>query len=480
MMDLNISLALSLFIPTLTGSAILTLLFFRESLPRAVHCALSYGLGLGILTIWMLILGMAGIKFSLGAIGLPLLAFSCTTFIVSLLQREKLFTKNQKILRKGLLKIMTGWSWGRCVNVVFGLILLFYITRNFLFVFWRAMNTPIIEWDAIATVAFKAKIFFYEQSLPDLNLLPHPTYPLFVPFAETWVALNLGYWSDQFIKIIFPCALLSYLVIFYYFLARWTNRLWALLGCAVLLSANFFIYHATLSYNDFFLMYFNTTTILLLLEWSRSRNRGMLILAGIFAGLASFTKLEGTSFLLVYFILLTAMVFVLAARTSKEKIMDLLRFALPSAGTCAIYHAYKFLHHATKDGTGTLDKTGIDFSMVKITLVPEILKSFTENLFFSGNWNIVWFLAVLSCAHLVRKGRDLLVRYVLLSVILFFGLYGAVALLTVNYVWIAGESHTTTLSRLILHFYPLAVVLIILLNFPKNPGGIKTPIPGNR
>jgi len=51
---------------------------------------------------------------------------------------------------------------------------------------------------------------------------------------------------------------------------------------------------------------------------------------------------------------------------------------------------------------------------------------------------------------------------------MFLGLYMAVALFTTNYAWIAGEQSHTTLSRLILHFYPLAVWLIVLLNGRKE------------
>lgn len=466
-MDTIIGLAASLFIPTITGAALLALLFCRAPLPLPLHCALSYGLGLGALAVWMLMLGMMKLKFSLWTIGLPLLLLSCAAFILQLFRREKRPAGKQTLLQEGVCANPAGPALFSILNFAFCLLLLFYIAHNLLYAFWRAMNVPINEWDAVSTVAFKAKIFFYEQSLPDLNLLPHKTYPLFVPFAQTWIALNLGYWSDQFIKIIFPCALLSFLIIYYYFLAAWTNRRWALLGCAILLSANFFVYHATLSYSDFFLMYFNSIAVILLLEWHRIRNHALLILAGLFAGLATFTKLEGTSFLLIYLILLAAMNFFQAQANPGKKTASLLGFALPSVGIGAVFHVYKFLNHVGEEGAGIVNKTGIDFSAAKIQLIPEMMQSFTNDLFYSGNWNIVWLIAVLSCVQIAGKWKDSLVRCTLLSIILFFGLYAGVALLTVNYVWIAGEFHATALSRLFLHFYPLAVVGIVLLNFPE-------------
>ena len=131
-MDTAIGLAVSLLIPTLAGSAILALLFPRDqSLPLPLHIALAYGLGLGTLTIWMLLLGMAGLKFSLWSIGLPLLAFSCAVFVI---QRSR-WTKNRKLSGKSFFQ-NTSWFPFTILNVVTSTALLLYIVHNLLFVFW--------------------------------------------------------------------------------------------------------------------------------------------------------------------------------------------------------------------------------------------------------------------------------------------------------------------------------------------------------
>ena len=51
------------------------------------------------------------------------------------------------------------------------------ISHSIFYIFWKSINEPIYSWDALATVALKAKIFFFEKHLPPLHLLPHPTYP---------------------------------------------------------------------------------------------------------------------------------------------------------------------------------------------------------------------------------------------------------------------------------------------------------------
>ena len=351
---------------------------------------------------------------------------------------------------------------------VFIAILLLYLAQNIFYVLWRSMTIPISTWDSVSTVAFKAKIFFFEKSPPFLGSLPHKTYPLFTPFLETWVVFNLGHWDDLLIKIIFPCAFLSYLTIHYKFLCHFTNRTWALLGCTILVSSNFFIYHATISYRDFLLMYFNCITIMLLLLWNNNKESPVLVLSALFAGFATFTKLEGTAFLLIYLILFSIINFSSRAFSLKEKLVNTARFTIPSFGILSAFHIYKIWHNVLKEGSGIVDKTRLDFTWDKLGLIPEIFVNVSNNLLLTGNWNIIWFLAVLSLIHLKKKWKNAEVKLVLLSLVLFFGLYTSMAVFTINYVWIAGTKSFTTLSRLILHFFPLSVLLIILLNYPED------------
>jgi len=461
---LIINLAISLLIPFGAGYSFLIFLDQKDTIPTSLRISLAYGLGLGLLAIWMLVLGVFKQTYSLFSIGMPLILVSCIFLTLKLRGKNtpnvtKVSSPSENLCRlQGLAKIM---------HSVFIIGLICFIAHNFIYVFWRSMTIPVSGWDAIATVSFKAKIIFFEKSLPSLDLLPHKTYPLFVPFVQSWIAFTLGQWSDVLIKIIFPCAFLSYLTIQYNFLAHFPNRTWALLGCAILLSSNFFIYHATISYRDFFLMYFNCTTIMLLLFWNQNKDSPFLILAALFAGFATFTKLEGTAFLGIYSILFLILNFSPKLTTLKEKLINSAKFFLPSFGICLTYHAYKIWHNVLKEGSGIVDKTKLDFTWDKLNLVLGILGGFFNNMIFSGNWNIVWFVALLSLIQFKGMKTNNEGKLVFLSLLLFFGLYFFVALLTVNYVWIAGIQSSTTLSRLILHFYPLSVLLIILLNYPK-------------
>ncbi|MGE0269148.1 MAG: hypothetical protein AB7S78_11920 [Candidatus Omnitrophota bacterium] len=344
-------------------------------------------------------------------------------------------------------------------------ILITYILLNIFYVYWRALTFPVYCWDEISTIAFKAKVFFHEKSIPELNLLPHQSYPLLTPLVESWTAFNLGYWNDSLIKIIFPLIFSAYLCTHYYFLCLNTNRRWAIWGVALLLSSNFFLFHATIAYRDFILMYYTCSAIILLLFWRQTRCNSFLFLSSLFSGFATFTKLEGTAYMLIFLIIFLIIEVKNQTIKATRRIKNALIFTIPSLSLASLFHLYKIFHNAEKDGLGHIDKTHFEVSFDKASLTPQILSSFSENLFLSGNWNLLWGALLITLLLSLRRPKTFESNILLTSLFLFFGLHTCVAAFSSNFIWIAGELNTTTLSRLILHFFPLAVLAIILINF---------------
>jgi len=456
-MSFILNLSLSLLIPLSTGYAFLLWLDQKYAIPPSLKIALAYGLGLGLLAIWMLCLGILQQNFNLFSIGMPLIVVTSILTMHSLKRKKQikitkaLVLSNKSTSQHGIMKILQ--------NMFISLLIVF-IALNTIYVFWRSMAIPISTWDAIATIAFKAKIFFFEQSLPSLDLLPHGAYPLFVPFIESWIAFNLGYWDDLLVKIIFPCALLSYLIIHYKFLAYFTDRTWALLGCTILLSSNFFIYHATISYRDFFLMYFNSITIMLLLFWNHSKSNLFLILAGLFAGFMTFTKLEGTGYLFIQTFLVIGLLWKNETLPLTGKLKKFIIFAIPSYLICLLFHIYK-IYLGVAGMSGRMSLATADDYLVRF---PVIVYDFFSNLFFSGNWNIVWSLLLISLLLHARKfQRSIEIKMLSLSLFLFFLTYFIFLTFTSALI-----DNTGLLSRIILHFFPISVLLIIFLNYPSE------------
>ena len=110
-----------------------------------------------------------------------------------------------------------------------------------------------------------------------------------------------------------------------------------------------------------------------------------------------------------------------------------------------------------------------DFSLENLTRIPTIIESFTATLFIPGDWNILWLILILSIlCNFKRMNKYLPLKLLGTSIILFSGILFLNSLLSTNFVWISGVSSHTTLSRVLLHFFPLTVFLIILLNYPEG------------
>ncbi|MDB4349596.1 hypothetical protein OAA99_01425 [Omnitrophica bacterium] len=464
-----IRLLISLALPTLAGYALLSFILRRNRPGPLASLALSFGLGLGILTHWMLLLDIVKVKYSVGTIGSPLVIFSLLVFLSILFTTKKKKDLNTSPVDEqaaakdaSLPETHPAKNLMRVLYVLLGLYILYYL----FYIFWRGLNIPINTWDALSSVAFKAKVFFYERSLFHLKDTPaHPSYPILIPLAQAWVALNLGAWSDQLVKIVFPVTTLCLVIIHNYFLTSYTNKRWALLGVTMLISSNLLIEHSTIAYRDLFLAFYAYTSVVLLLVWLDKKDDGFLILASLYAGFATFIKLEGLPYLLIYTALLLVILFIKKAESLKRNVIRFLKFTVPSFSICLFFNLYKNFGGFPVYRR----KSYVDFTWDSLSRIPIILKKFWGDLFLSGNWNIVWFILVLSLViNLARIKKSLEVRLLLTVLIMFFGFYFSASLFTTEFIWISSEKSITTLSRLILHFFPLAPLLIVLLNYPEE------------
>jgi len=208
-------LSLSLLIPFSTGYAFLLWLDHKYAIPLSLKIALAYGLGLGLLAIWMLCLGMLQQNFNLFSIGMPLIIVTSILMIYNLKRKRHIKITKALVSSRSYLtnapdnpehtkipprprvksspqdvyeitskKSASQHGFMKFLKVAFIALLVVFIIQNIIYVFWRSMAIPISTWDAIATIAFKAKIFFFEQSLPPLDLLPKRAQVLSVKCAR--------------------------------------------------------------------------------------------------------------------------------------------------------------------------------------------------------------------------------------------------------------------------------------------------------
>lgn len=422
----------------------------NRSFPLGMSLALSYGLGVGLVSYGM---------FCLGALGAPLdtlsVSFGGQLLILCVLGLVFFTTqKTGRLSRPEKPEMLTGiWKrWQIGVLLVVGLFIAFQAG----FVIYRALAFPIVTWDAVATISFKAKIFYYEKAFY-AQRLPHNSYPLMLPLIEAWLSFCNGAWNDYLLKLLFPAAFFSYAVVHYHFLRRYVTVFWSVLGIGLLLCSPFFVFQSTIAYRDIVMSYFNCSTILLLLIWMKRPERSLLLTCAVFSGLTILVKLEGTIYAAIHAFLLGVLMH--GMKFSKGE--RLRNFCLLVTILLAFYLPF----YAFKKSLGITAMSNRLLPQVTPAIggrVWTILTAFHDALIVKGSWGLLWpFLGVCILKGYHRVGAMKEIRLILLSIGIFMFAYIVFFLFTSTEI-----CYGTTLSRVILHFYPLCPMAIALLVFP--------------
>lgn len=443
------------FVPLTMGLLIVRMLFRHRPIPGFLALAVAYWLGTGLLTQWMLILSALKMPFNFIIIAGPLIFATLMLILVE--------------FQSGTLLNMFGENSYRKPYVIvdfISLLLALFVAFEVSFSFWHGMNIPPIAYDAFATVALKSKVIFYERTIGLQRYFPHYSYPLHIPFLQAWLTITLGEWNDQVIKYIFPFYLLSILVGLYYCLKLLTNRRSAWVGLALTCSSAFFVIHSSLSYRDFTVMTYNTWVIIALVFWFQQNEDKWLFLAGLASGFASFSKLEGSFYIVIHLILIF---FLLAQRRPPLQHLRpvFFKFFMPSVGIVLFYVLYLKFNVGISPPSGVSTRIDLNlghidfaFSRIQFLRAPFVLRRILENLFMSGNWSLLGALFLLSCFR-PRKTWHWSIKMLGLGLLLFLFIDFVAYTFTQYHYWIRVD---TTLSRTLLHFYPLIPMLIILLN----------------
>ena len=103
---------------------------------------------------------------------------------------------------------------------------------------------------------------------------------------------------------------------------------------------------------------------------------------------------------------------------------------------------------------------GGNFGFEMLERLLKILHAYLNNLLFSGNWNLLWFIFFFLIIYNWRK-ISFSVKWFCLAVGLFFFAYALLGMATQSFEYIGGKYGEHGLSRLILHFFPLIIPAII-------------------
>lgn len=371
---------------------------------------LSFTIGSGLLTLLMFICSFLGIKFP--ALYLILCLFSGLILALAIRKNLNGIKDSLNIFR---------YKPGLAQKIIIPVIALIFLYFSF-----HALVTPLSYWDSWAIYGFKAKALYLNQGIPlgfftdSTKAYAHLDYPLLLPLLEAWAYTALNSWNDQLVNIIFLAYFLSLLVIFYFNLKPLIGERFSLLLTLFLVTIpRFTLFMSSSAYADVPLTVYYFVSLACLFRWFYvSQGRGFLYLSAICLGLAAWTKNEGAVICLVNFFLF--IVLVLARdRAGKESFLLIGRCAgiilaiiLPWLVFKGVFHVSSYLINGQNISLGVLGSN--------LGRIPVIFKSFVNNAFRIGDWNLFWFTAAAAVVLSLKRNFSWATGTVLLSLLLYF------------------------------------------------------------
>jgi hypothetical protein len=446
-------LAAGLLLPWLLG--VMTILVAR-SMRRPLDApgeiawiaGAGYFLGAFMLTLWMRALSIAGIGFSVGAIGAPLLAL---VFALGMLVRRRDDGAMRRAVRAALQALVGPPTLVGSALAAWRL-LLGWIALRFALLGFDVVYQPLYPWDAWTQWATKARVWFelgrivpfvhadqwfaaggamYFDAAPDAP----PTLPL----LQVWACVALGRWDDSLMNWPWWQTAAALATAVYGALRSLaTPSLGALVATFLVASLPLANVHVALAgYPDLPLAAFYACAVAGLLRWDAMRDRGDAALTILLAFASTQIAPPGYGWAAT---LVPGLIVALAPR-SGIRIAALGLGALSLVLAVLAQTSFEILGHSVH----------LQFAPAWATL--------GESYFVLGSWNLLWYamLAVIPLA-----GRSLISPpLATLTIVTAAGCLFLLALFAFPAI-AAWRGDRMTLNRATLQFAPIAVIFTVM------------------
>jgi hypothetical protein len=446
------------------GYALLTLLILR---PRDFTCleraAFCFGVGVVVLTVWMLALTWWGAPFSLGRILSPPLALAVALLLAP--RGRRAVQEDVRAFRVRLPMALSGWDW--LFLGLLGLVFLYALPRAALYPMWA--------WDAVATWGSKARVFYAARGLDLTCIDAHNYYPNLVPLILSYLYFALGQVNDYLVKAIFPLWGALLLGLLYSLAARLglSRRLALGLTAFLALNGTVFIVHLYIAYADLPLAFFTLGGAGLLYLWlADAAPRGSLTLTACFLAGMAWCKYEGPP--LAATLILAAALTLIWLRPAGW-LRHLGQLSVPLAGLVAGYLPWRLFAMQQKLEIGA-DHIQSFYPHQMVQAVSYLLTGLLNPFYFGFLWPALALALVLAGKRLWRSPMFFLALFVggnLLAVILAYAVAPTSAAEFPAYV-------RATLDRLLLHLTPVAALLLALGLKDLDPTPASNPEGGNQ
>ncbi len=417
-------LLLAIFIPAVPGLLIASW-FMRNDLELCFFDRLCAGLvlGLGLASFLLFLNGVAGLAFSLPlVVGL--------LFIISVLFALLLRRTGAPVFSGGEGTILSRY---RGALLLLAGIIAAYIALKFYFVLSESLIRPVFSWDTWFNWSAGAKFFYYEGGLAldpsnehffGTGYREFLGHPLNVPLLQVWCAMWLGEFHEVYVTVPSAVYFIVLVSLFYLALKKESGPLYGLIWAFMLAGSGLLTYHAIDAYADLPVATYFTGSFVFFHRYLRKRDLGMLVLAGLFLGMAAFTKNEG-----VIFFIAVGISLLLYLRSEGRGYRPFLYLVVPFAAIAAPWIIFKisygigFGHSGVGSGfewfsdpkyaPGT--ERGVHFEIIGIALKEIFLTRVNFNLLFP-----FWIIVSLMGLKLIVKSE---IRFLYSTVLLIIGAF---------------------------------------------------------
>ncbi len=409
----------------------------------------GYLAGAFILTLWMRVLSLAGIRFGALAIGVPLLLV--TAAFAWLAWRRHGGAPLVAAAVGALRALVAPMHASRAARLAWQLLLAWLVLRYALLaleVIWQ----PLYPWDAWIQWATKARVWYEQGRIEPFVRSTEwfaadgtawfdasPDYPPTLPLLQVWTCIALGRWDDSLMNA--PWWQFSVALAFAVYGALRSldmEALPALVGAFLVASLPLANVHVALAgYADLPMAAYYTVAALAFLRWTHSRSLRDACLVLLLAVACTQIKVPGLIWALT--LLPGAVVALLPRQGPKVAAIGLALtiFALAVlAQTNPVVFGYR-LHQ--------------DFDPA--------WRALGETQFLLSNWHLLWYAAIIAA---VLAGRQLATPALapLTAIVVTGGVFLVIVFsFTIARSWVIEQ---TTINRATLHIAPLAAVFAVL------------------
>ena len=404
--------------------------------------------GAFVLTLWMRLLSLAGIKFSLLLVGGPLLVVAVVLAIVVARRGKGAAPQDLRAALRGALTVP---EFAPMLRIVWWLLLAWLGLRLALLAV-EVFSRPLYPWDAWMQWATKARVWYELGNIAPFARINEwlaangaayfdaaPEYPPTMPLLQVWSCLALGRWDDTLMNGgWWQIAIALALVVYGGLRTLGVAALAALVGTVLMASLPLANVHVALAgYADLPLAAWYTTAALAFLRWNQRRDWREAVLVVLL--LAACTQIKNPG----YFWALTLVPAVLVATLPR------LGMRITVAGFAAAFIALIALAQF---------RLSIFNYQLKLDFDPawgDLIQSY----FLLGNWHLLWFgviaAAALAWRSLLQPALAPLTTMVAAGFMFLFFVFA----FTNASAYITDQ---TTVNRATLHLAPLMVVFMVL------------------